>query len=377
MKRLVVGTYTAVGNFGGRGDGVHLFDLDAAGARAEPRSAFTCGDPTFLAASATGDRVYAGCHVNRFEGRPGAGILALRPADLALDGSVPVPFPHISFLTLAPSHRALLVACSFGGTVGTCDLRVDGSLGAWRTSLAMHGTPTIARGEHPIPTPLAGATWMHTPGRPRLGESAHPHCLIADATGRLLFATDLAQGTVTSIGVDPATAALRALDALELGGGRAGPRLLVRHPRLSLLYCVNEYAGTVSAIAFDPTGSLRLVASAGGAPGSASAAGIALSADATALYVTDRTTHTLSAFDVDRASGSLELAQVLPSGGRWPHHVTLAPGDDRLYVCNSASDAVTGFARSPDGTLEPLGAVAHVPTPACSLVLDTEADQVP
>jgi len=90
----------------------------------------------------------------------------------------------------------------------------------------------------------------------------------------------------------------------------SGPRHLALHPRLDVLYCVNELAGTVAAFAIEnETGALSEMQyealTPPGFTGNARAADLHVTADGRFAYASVRSTNSIAALRIDPGSGLL------------------------------------------------------------------------
>jgi 6-phosphogluconolactonase len=130
------------------------------------------------------------------------------------------------------------------------------------------------------------------------------------------------------------------------------PRHFTFHPRLDVLYCVNEYAGTLAAFAIDrQTGGLTelqyeaLVAA--DYEGNARAADVQVTADGRFVYATVRNTHTIVGFRIDRQSGCLTRIGTFEAPAS-PRSFALDPYGRFLLCAGEHDNTLTIFAIDPD-----------------------------
>lgn len=194
----------------------------------------------------------------------------------------------------------------------------------------------------------------------------HLHYANWDSENRHLYVTDLGTDEILIFSTD---------DDLQLKHRQktakgSGPRHLAFHPRLSLVYAVNELNHSVSWYAINPdTGALSLVdsvvLSASDGPNLASA--IRISSDGRFLYTAVRGDDTLHVYAIDDV-GTLKQVQVLSSGGEHPRDLQLATNGKHMYVANQYSDQINVFAREQQsGRLTPVGKPIITKKPASIL----------
>jgi 6-phosphogluconolactonase len=212
---------------------------------------------------------------------------------------------------------------------------------------------------------------VHTPPK--------AHCIRQWPRGDLVFATSVSGNVVLSFRLDEASGRLEPLKSHALTSWpHAGPRHLVFHPTLDILYAINEHAGSVIALAIDPaTGALdelqcKSIMPAGFS-GNARAGDIHLTPDGRLLYASVRDTDAIWAFKVSPATGTLERA------GRFavetaPRGFAIEPGGRFLLCAGQTSDTVGVYAI--DAATGGLSLHARYPVgkrPSWIEVLDLEA----
>ena len=175
------------------------------------------------------------------------------------------------------------------------------------------------------------------------------HCILQWPRGDLVFATSVIGNTVLSFRLDEDSGRLEPLKANTLTSWpHAGPRHLVFHPALDILYAINEHAGSVIALAIDPaTGALdelqcETIVPAGFS-GNARAGDIHLTADGRLLYASVRDADAIWAFKVAPATGRLERAGTFAVEAE-PRGFAIEPGGRFLLCAGQASDAVGVYA---------------------------------
>ncbi len=175
------------------------------------------------------------------------------------------------------------------------------------------------------------------------------HCIRQWPRGDLVFATSVIGNSVMSFRLDEASGRLEPLRVHTLTSWpQAGPRHLVFHPTLDILYAINEHAGSVIALAIDPaTGALdelqcKSIMPAGFS-GNARAGDIHLTPDGRLLYASVRDTDAIWAFKVAPATGTLERAGTFAVEAA-PRGFAIEPGGRFLLCAGQTSDTVGVYA---------------------------------
>jgi 6-phosphogluconolactonase len=183
------------------------------------------------------------------------------------------------------------------------------------------------------------------------------HCIIQGRADDVVYATTVAGDAILVFRLDTQTGRLApAKPHLVACRPGSGPRHLALHPRLSVLYCVNELAGTLAAFAIESeTGALSELhyeaLTPPGFTGSARAADLHVTADGRFAYASVRNTHAIAGFSIAPDSGRLSPI------GRFdveasPRSFALDP-HDRFLICAGQDKNVVGvYAIDPaNGTL--------------------------
>lgn len=336
-----IGSYTGES---GDGTGITTWSQDpGSGALTAFGTAVPTDNPTFLAANAAGDRLYA-------VGEGVDGVVTVFAVD-DRGGLAPLGQPQSTggsgpcHLIVDPSGRYVLVANYDSGSVGVHPIAADGSLRP-RSDLVQH----------------AGAGPDHD-----RQEQAHAHQVVADPTGRHLLAVDLGTDEIRTYRLDSDTGQLQPGPVGRAEPG-AGPRHVAFHPDGRLLVA-DELGSTLSEFGYDASTAVlarrRSVAATVGAPaGRNYPAELVISENGKYAYLSNRGADCVTVFAVD--TPSLRALVDVPCGGTWPRHITV--DGQWLYVANQNSHTVATFRIDPDsGIPAPTGAVVDVPSPACVL----------
>lgn len=206
------------------------------------------------------------------------------------------------------------------------------------------------------------------------------HSIRSDISDRFVYAGNLGADKVLQFSQDKKTGALSPIgDGYASTAAKSGPRHIVFSPNGKFLYVVGELSGAVTGYAIDPkSGALTQVSHAEGIPASLGlaqgearsaanndlkddptpriwAADIRLSPDGTLLFITERTTSSVSAFSVDPQSGSLSFAGNYPVEEKQPRNIAFFPSGKWLLVTGEKSQTVGSYAIGEKGSLERVG----------------------
>ncbi|NLG23904.1 MAG: lactonase family protein [Clostridiales bacterium] len=298
--RLFVGTYTGLGGPGAavlslEGDALSILSTDG-----------SLRDPSYLALSKSGDRLYA-------VGESGASGSA---AAFRVSGDRLTPLGAVSTGAQAPCHLCLsaderhLYAANYVTGCVTVFPVLPGGLGE-RIQMVQHtgSGPNAARQRGPH------AHWVGF--RPGTEE---------------LYAVDLGIDQVVGYLRDPDTGLLSPLNRLTVPGG-LGPRHLAFSADGQYGYLAHEMGNAVSAVRFGD-GEPRLLDTyptlPGAFDGESTCAAIRLSPDGKALYVSNRGHDSVAAFEV--AEGRLTPAGHIMAFGRTPRDFMPLPGGNMLIA---------------------------------------------
>lgn len=206
------------------------------------------------------------------------------------------------------------------------------------------------------------------------------HSIRTDPTDRFVYAGNLGVDKVLQFSQDKQSGALTPIgEGFAATAAETGPRHITFSPNGKFLYVVGELSGTVTGYAIDErTGALKQVSEASGipeslglAPGEARsaanndlkddptpriwAADIRLSPDGSLLYITERTTSSVSAFQVDAKDGSLQLLGNYPVQEKQPRNIAFFPNGKWLLVTGEKSQTVGSYRIGDKGSLERVG----------------------
>jgi 6-phosphogluconolactonase len=187
---------------------------------------------------------------------------------------------------------------------------------------------------------------------PQRQGGAHPHSFVP-VRDNLAYACDLGMDVIFTYSVSP-EGKLKELYRFPVAHG-SGPRHLVQHPELDVLYVVSEMAQTVSAYAQTMGGTLLLkstvLLSKDGKPGVGSkSAEIAISPDGRFVYATNRgSENTVTVLQVQKDGSLFRQSQV--EAPAFPRGMMLLPGGKILLVAGQSKTEVWSYSVGKDGNL--------------------------
>lgn len=357
MKALYVGTYTdpklfsGQNGMAGRAEGIYRLAFDAArGTLALAQTYGGISNPSYLALTGDGRRLYCIHELDTFQGTKGGGASGFA---IEADGSLrplntrPTHGAAACHVSIHPAEGLVAASSYSGGSLSAFAADKDGMLG--EAQVIRH------TGRGPNPTRQT---------------QPHVHSALFTPSGNHLIVADLGTDTLTVYPVKGQALAASESRAVSANPGD-GPRLCAYDAGRNLLYVVCEMTCRIATFACDGDGApVALLHSTPTLPGEilpgSTASDVHLSADGRFLYASTRGQDALSVFTVAQ-DGSLALVQCVESGGRTPRAFTLSPCGGWLLCGHQDSDTIVIFAvDSKTGTLTQ-HASFPLPSPVCLL----------
>jgi 6-phosphogluconolactonase (cycloisomerase 2 family) len=342
-----VGSYTTVQR-SARGDGIHAYRINPqSGAWTHVQHVGDLVNPSFLVLAADqrhlysvhGDETYA----SAFSVDPGTGML--QPLNRAESGG-----RNGVHQAIDPSGRFLVIANYASGSVAVLPIRPDGGL---------------ADAVQVVPLP-------GQPGPHRLEQAgSHPHHVVFDPAGKSLIVPDKGLDRIFIFRFDAATGKLTPTEqGAAVARAGSGPRHAAFHPRLPVVWVVNEIASTVATYNWDAErGLLRAVQILPTLPpeytAENTAAEIAVGGGGRFVYCSNRGHDSIAAFSTEPRTGVLASAGWTPSKGRTPRYIGFDPGRSLLCATNEQSDTVITYRVDAAGKLTPVGPPLQSASPCC------------
>jgi 6-phosphogluconolactonase (cycloisomerase 2 family) len=361
-----VGTYSSPR--GGAGQGIHIFDLDAATGALSAKEIFQDNsNPTWLAFNGDKTRLYAANETGDFEGTASGSVSAFSvdPSSgrLTLLNRVSSRGGGPTHLSLHPAGRHVLVANYGGGSEAVLPILAGGELGPATDVKENKGAvgPRQASSAPPGSHAISGH------------ERPHAHMIESDPAGRFVLAADLGldQLLVWRFDADKGTLTPNDPPAVQLPPGD-GPRHFAFHPNGRWLYSLQEEGSTLVRFDYGAadgrlTPSQTVSTLPEGFAGTNFTSGVRVSADGKFVYAANRLHDSIAIFSVG-ADGTLKMVGQEWTRGDYPRGFTIDPAGRFLYSCNQRSDAITIFrVNRQTGLLEFTG--RYVPVGAPSIIV--------
>lgn len=206
---------------------------------------------------------------------------------------------------------------------------------------------------------------------PSRQESAHPHSINVDPSGRFAIVADLGQDKVFVYRLDAAAGTLSPNDPpfVRVAPG-SGPRHFAFHPDGRHAFVINEMAGSITA--FDWDGEKGILTPYDTVPilrsdykGLNTSAEVVVSRSGKFVYGSNRGDDSIVVHAFDPATGKLTFVQRMADGVKVPRNYAIDPSGKWLVCANLKADNATVYRIDPEsGRLELSGTVA-VPEPLC------------
>lgn len=341
-----VGCYTTPKRYA-RGDGIHVFQVDeTTGSWSPVQTLGGLVNPSFLVLSKDQRHLYAAHgdegYASAMAVEPGTGRLRL--LNQAKTGGV-----NGVHLALDHSGRFLVVANYTSGGVSVLPVKEDGGLGDALQVAALPGTPGPHRVEQ---------------------ASAHPHQILFEPAGRFVVVPDKGLDRIFVFGFDAKTGRLTpTAQGAGVARSMSGPRHAAFHPRLPVLWVLNEINNTVATWMWEAErGHVKAAQILTTLPpeytGENTASEIDVTPDGHFVYCSNRGHDSVAIFGVDGATGLLRAQGWVPSRGRIPRFIGLAAGGRFLYAANEQSDTIVSWRLDAStGALTETGEVVQTPSP--------------
>src|SRR5262245_9847994 len=344
-------TFAYVGSFTtaqrkARGDGIHVYRVDpATGVWIHVQHIGDLTNPSFLALSPDQRFLYSvhgdGNYATAFMLNEGTGEAKLLNRG-ATGGNNGVR------QAVDPAGKFLIVANYSSGSVAVLPIAADGSLKDQHQLVTLPGEP----GPHKVEQ-----------------TSSHPHDIVFDPSGRFILVPDKGLDRVFVFRFDGANGQLSPAepDSVKTRPG-AGPRHLAFHPKLPIVWVLNELDSTTATYRWDAEhGTLTPVQVITTLPtdftGYITTAEIAVSPDGRFVYCSNRGHDSVAVYAANATDGLLTSIGWQPTQGRVPRFIGLDPAGHFLYAANEQGDTVVTFRVDTSGLLGPTGQVIKNASP--------------
>ena len=316
---LLVGTYNSTGS-----EGIFTFRFDAQTGKATPISSVKTSNPSYLAVSPDQKYVFA---VNENDsGTVSAFKFNKENGGLTFLNSVSSAGAHPCYISLNKSATIATVGNYSSGTISVMEIRPDGQLNQPKQIIQLKGNSVNRKRQ----------------------EKSHVHATVYTPDFRFLLVPDLGTDKIMQYKVTPASGALQASEKpyTEVHAG-AGPRHLDFHPKLQIVYLIEELTGSISVFKYKE-GKLELIQNSSTHPlsyvGAFGSADIHVSPDGRFLYASNRgDANNIAVFNIDQESGMIQIAGFQPTLGIHPRNFAIDPTGNYLLVANRDSNEIVVF----------------------------------
>ena len=224
-----------------------------------------------------------------------------------------------------PSGKFLVVANYASGSVAVLPIAPDGSLKDQHQVVQLPGEP----GPHKVEQ-----------------TSSHPHDTVFDPSGRFVLVPDKGLDRIFVFRFDGDTGRLTPTEqgSVKSRPG-AGPRHLAFHPKLPVVWVLNELDSTIATYRFDTESgalsALQVMSTlASEFTGYSTTAEIAVRPDGRFVYASNRGHDSIAVFAVYPQEGTLRISGWQSTLGSTPRFIGLDPAGRFLYAANEQSDTV-------------------------------------
>lgn len=181
-------------------------------------------------------------------------------------------------------------------------------------------------------------------------ESAHAHSSWFSPYDSSIISADLGTNELWITSILKSTEKLDSTKNTIAMADGAGPRHVAFHPKLEIIYVINELNSTVTSLARNKDGNYRILQSISTLPvdykENNQCADIHISSDGLFLYASNRGHNSIAIFSID-TSGSLTSVGFEPTKGEWPRNFAISPDQMYLVVANQFSNNLVSFERNP------------------------------
>jgi 6-phosphogluconolactonase len=201
---------------------------------------------------------------------------------------------------------------------------------------------------HKITVSPIGADGVIQPAQQVLPNYANAHAILPDAKNRYVLATTLGNDLLNVFKFEAKTGKLEPNAPPSVAvKEKTGPRHFVFHPQGRLVYLLGELDATVHVFDYEAgKGQLKEKQSVSGLPpgvtGRIAAADLHLTPDGKFLYISERTSNTLTGFKVNAADGTLTLIESIPTEAQ-PRGFNIDSTGRYLFVVGQRSHRLSSY----------------------------------
>lgn len=316
---LLVGTYTNAGS-----EGIYTYRFDVQTGKATANTSVKASNPSYLAISPDHKYVFA---VNENDsGTVSAFKFNKENGGLTFLNSVSSAGAHPCYISVNKKATIATAGNYSSGTIAVMEVRPDGQLNQPKQIIQLKGNSVNRKRQ----------------------EKSHVHATVFSPDFRFLLVPDLGTDKIMQYKVTPGSGALQPADEpyTDVNAG-VGPRHLDFHPKLEIVYLIEELTGTISVFKYKD-GRLELIQNSSAHPlsyiGAFGSADIHVSPDGRFLYASNRgDANSIAIFTIDQETGMIQIAGFQPTLGIHPRNFSIDPTGRFLLVANRDSDEIVVF----------------------------------
>lgn len=337
----------------GEKGGIHAYEFDTAAGKLKPIHRTGGAENPFFLALSPDKRFLYSIHAKQFGGKENEQIAAYqivgRGGELKLLNRQSTEGTASCYLDVDKTSKSVLVANYSSGSVASLPIKDDGSLGE-PASFFKHSGMSV---------------------NPKRQKEPHAHCIVVSPDNKYAFAADLGTDQILSYKLAPATAKLSPnAPPFSKAPAGAGPRHLTFHPNGQRVYVINELLNSVTAFDYDTnSGRLTEKQTISTLPpefkGTSYCADLKITPDGRFLYGTNRGHDSIAAYRIGD-DGQLSLVAIVPSLGKGPQNLAIAPDGAWLLCANMSGNNLAVFhIDAKTGGLKSVGEPINQPSPSC------------
>jgi 6-phosphogluconolactonase len=343
---LFVGTYT-----NGKSKGIYVYRFNTATGTSTEISTIKADNPSYLAIGPDGKHLYSANESDHGNASVGAYAFDPETGQLRLLNIQSSQGKSTCYITIDKTGKWVFVANYSSGSLTALPVNSDGSL-APAAQLIQHTGTGINKERQEMP---------------------HVHSTILSPDEKFLYVADLGTDKEYTYRFDPnqPVPLTDAPDSFVSVTPGSGPRHIVFHPRLPLVYLISEMSGTIDAFHYNPhSGKLtpfqRVRSTRKDFTGDPGSADIHISPNGKFLYASNRgISNTLAVYAIGK-DGRLTNKQFISVNGKHPRNFAIDSSGHYLLVANRDTDNIVVFSIDrATGLLKPTGHEIKVPNPVC------------
>lgn len=336
----------------------------------------------YLAISADGRYLYSTEEVGDLQGDVGAGgglmSFTINPEDGSLTHLNTQPSMGVNPSYLIIDHTGKLLLTSNHGGYGAAT-RVVFNKGIPEVEKVFDdGTVTLLplNADGSIAPATDVAILERVGGVPGLQSqrSSHAHSISFDPSNEHILVCDKGSDRIYSYRLNREKKTLEDEKYLQVEPGVA-PRHSVFHPRAPFVFVSYEIVPRIASFHFDSdTGEIQHIETVSTVPSSyrerTNPSDIKLHPNGKFLYTANRGHNSVAIHRIDESNGTMEVIDIVPSGGSGPRGLTFDSTGNYLLIANQGSNQVSTFLVNPEtGHIAPTGAAVDLLRPACIKLL--------